>query len=100
MFVGITFPFFGGLIGFFGGLAFAPTTYFVSLFLITVFHCSDVKPLSDQIEQYCLQLPCIMWLIICKPRRFSLSWFTNWVRRGSKLLSDVLPPELQKLTPS
>ncbi|KAJ6298722.1 hypothetical protein OIU76_019807, partial [Salix suchowensis] len=28
MFVGITFPFFGGLLGFFGGFAFAPTTYF------------------------------------------------------------------------
>jgi hypothetical protein len=31
MFVGITFPFFGALLGFFGGFAFAPTTYFVSL---------------------------------------------------------------------
>jgi hypothetical protein len=31
MFVAITFPFFGGLLGFFGGFAFAPTTYFVSL---------------------------------------------------------------------
>lgn len=30
MFVGITFPFFGALLGFFGGFAFAPTTYFVS----------------------------------------------------------------------
>lgn len=30
MFLGITFPFFGGLLGFFGGFAFAPTTYFVS----------------------------------------------------------------------
>jgi len=30
MFVAITFPFFGGLLGFFGGFAFAPTTYFVS----------------------------------------------------------------------
>jgi hypothetical protein len=30
MFLGITFPFFGGLLSFFGGLAFAPTTYFVS----------------------------------------------------------------------
>jgi hypothetical protein len=29
MFVAITFPFFGGLLGFFGGFAFAPTTYFV-----------------------------------------------------------------------
>ncbi|WVZ95273.1 hypothetical protein U9M48_041058, partial [Paspalum notatum var. saurae] len=52
MFVAITIPFFGGLLGFFGGFAFAPTTYF---------------------------LPCVMWLAICKPKRFSLSWFTNWV---------------------
>ncbi|KAE8691602.1 Lysine histidine transporter 1 [Hibiscus syriacus] len=28
MYVAITFPFFGGLLGFFGGFAFAPTTYF------------------------------------------------------------------------
>ncbi|KZV17302.1 lysine histidine transporter 1-like [Dorcoceras hygrometricum] len=53
MFVGMTFPFFGGLLGFFGGFAFAPTTYF---------------------------LPCIMWLAIYKPRKYSLSWSTNWVR--------------------
>ncbi|XP_024973767.1 lysine histidine transporter 1-like [Cynara cardunculus var. scolymus] len=52
MFVGITFPFFGALLGFFGGFAFAPTTYF---------------------------LPCIMWLAICKPKKFSLSWCTNWI---------------------
>jgi hypothetical protein len=25
------------------------------------------------------QLPCVMWLAIYKPKRFSLSWFTNWV---------------------
>jgi hypothetical protein len=31
MFVGITFTFFGALLGFFGVFAFAPTTYFVSL---------------------------------------------------------------------
>ncbi|KAG9446634.1 hypothetical protein H6P81_012762 [Aristolochia fimbriata] len=52
MFIAICFPFFGGLLGFFGGFAFAPTTYF---------------------------LPCIMWLAIKKPRRFSLSWITNWI---------------------
>lgn len=34
MFVGMTFPFFGGLLAFFGGFAFAPTTYFVSLRLL------------------------------------------------------------------
>ncbi|PUZ49961.1 hypothetical protein GQ55_6G021500 [Panicum hallii var. hallii] len=51
MFVAMTFPFFSELLSFFGGFAFAPTSYF---------------------------LPCIMWLIICKPKRFSLSWFTNW----------------------
>ncbi|KAI3463082.1 hypothetical protein Pfo_019745 [Paulownia fortunei] len=51
-FIAITFPFFNGLLAFFGGFAFAPTTYF---------------------------LPCVIWLAIRKPRRFSLSWFTNWV---------------------
>ncbi|KAH6781788.1 lysine histidine transporter 1 [Perilla frutescens var. frutescens] len=52
MFMAMTFPFFNGLLGFFGGFAFAPTTYF---------------------------LPCIIWLIIKKPRKFSLSWFINWI---------------------
>ncbi|KAI4350555.1 hypothetical protein L6164_005002 [Bauhinia variegata] len=52
MFIAITFPFFGGLMDFFGGFAFAPTTYF---------------------------LPCIIWLRIYKPRRFGLSWWINWI---------------------
>ncbi|XP_028118679.1 lysine histidine transporter 2-like [Camellia sinensis] len=56
MFVGMTFPFFGGLLGFFGGFAFAPTSYY---------------------------LPCIIWLAICKPKRFSLSWFTNWADKST-----------------
>lgn len=30
MVIGMAIPFFGGLLGFFGGLALAPTTYFVS----------------------------------------------------------------------
>ncbi|WVZ95269.1 hypothetical protein U9M48_041056 [Paspalum notatum var. saurae] len=51
MFVAVTFPFFNELLSFFGGFALAPTSYF---------------------------LPCIMWLKICKPKRFSFSWFTNW----------------------
>ncbi|KAJ8564977.1 hypothetical protein K7X08_001437 [Anisodus acutangulus] len=52
LFLGMTFPFFSGLLGFFGGFAFAPTTYF---------------------------LPCIIWLAIYKPKRYSLSWITNWI---------------------
>ncbi|KAJ4798311.1 Histidine amino acid transporter [Rhynchospora pubera] len=52
MFIGMTFPFFGGLVGFFGGFFFAPTTYFI---------------------------PCVMWLKIHKPKRFSPSWITNWI---------------------
>ncbi|KAH6787467.1 lysine histidine transporter 1 [Perilla frutescens var. hirtella] len=52
MFIGMTFPFFGGLLGFFGGFALAPTTYY---------------------------LPCIIWLIVKKPKRFSFSWCINWV---------------------
>jgi hypothetical protein len=38
MFIAITFPFFGGLLGFFGGFAFAPTTYFVSVPIPFRFH--------------------------------------------------------------
>ncbi|GAU23525.1 hypothetical protein TSUD_40040 [Trifolium subterraneum] len=48
---GVTFPFFGDLLGFFGGFGFAPTSYF---------------------------LPSIMWLIIKKPRKYSINWFINW----------------------
>jgi amino acid permease len=41
MFIGITFPFFGGLLGFFGGFAFAPTTYFVSNSRTILFNSSN-----------------------------------------------------------
>ncbi|CAA2980314.1 lysine histidine transporter-like 6 [Olea europaea subsp. europaea] len=51
LFIGVTFPFFGDLLGFFGGFGFAPTSYF---------------------------LPSIIWLKLMKPRRFSLSWIVNW----------------------
>jgi amino acid permease len=65
MFIAMTFPFFGGLLGFFGGFAFAPTTYF---------------------------LPCIMWLAIYKPRRFSLSWIANWICIILGVLLMILSP--------
>ncbi|RYR77814.1 hypothetical protein Ahy_A01g002451 [Arachis hypogaea] len=51
MLVATIFPFFGGLLSFLGGLVFAPTTYF---------------------------LPCIIWLVVYKPKRFSGSWCANW----------------------
>lgn len=44
MIVAITIPFFGGLLGFFGGFAFAPTTYFVSYY--TTFSSSNFKFLA------------------------------------------------------
>ncbi|CAN6572372.1 unnamed protein product [Malus baccata var. baccata] len=65
MFVAITFPFFGGLLGFFGGFAFSPTTYF---------------------------LPCIMWLAIKKPRRWSLSWIINWICITLGVMLMILSP--------
>ncbi|XP_010037451.2 lysine histidine transporter 1 [Eucalyptus grandis] len=65
MFLAITFPFFGGLLSFFGGFAFAPTTYY---------------------------LPCIMWLAIYKPKKFSLSWFANWICIILGVLLMVLAP--------
>ncbi|KAL2546379.1 Lysine histidine transporter-like 6 [Forsythia ovata] len=52
LFIGVTFPFFGDLLGFFGGFGFAPTSYF---------------------------LPSIIWLKLMKPKRFSFSWIINWV---------------------
>lgn len=65
MFVAITFPFFGGLLGFFGGFALAPTSYY---------------------------LPCIIWLAIYKPRRFSLSWWANWFCIVVGVLLMILAP--------
>ncbi|XP_062010295.1 lysine histidine transporter 1-like [Rosa rugosa] len=65
MFLGITFPFFSGLLGFFGGFAFAPTTYF---------------------------LPCIMWLAIYKPKKFGLSWWCNYICIFFGVLLMVLSP--------
>ncbi|CAL1391521.1 unnamed protein product [Linum trigynum] len=65
MFIGITFPFFGALLSFFGGFAFAPTTYF---------------------------LPCIIWLAIYKPKKFSLSWFANWICITLGLMLMILGP--------
>lgn len=52
MLIAICIPFFGALLGFLGGFAFAPTTYF---------------------------LPCIMWLKLKKPKTFSVSWIINWI---------------------
>ncbi|CAN1153801.1 Lysine histidine transporter 1 [Linum perenne] len=65
MFVGMSFPFFGSLLSFFGGFAFAPTTYF---------------------------LPCIIWLSIYKPKMFSLSWFANWTCIILGLMLMILAP--------
>ncbi|KAL2928682.1 Lysine histidine transporter 1 [Bienertia sinuspersici] len=52
MFIGIAFPFFGSLLSVLGGIAFAPTSFY---------------------------LPCIIWLIIRKPKKYSISWFCNWL---------------------
>lgn len=65
MFVAITFPFFGALLGFFGGFVFAPTTYF---------------------------LPCTMWLAVYKPKKFGLSWTTNWICIFFGVLLMILAP--------
>lgn len=64
-FVAIAVPFFGGLMGFFGGFALAPTTYY---------------------------LPCIMWLILYKPKRFGLSWCANWACIALGIVLMILSP--------
>ncbi|XP_019093333.1 PREDICTED: lysine histidine transporter-like 5 [Camelina sativa] len=50
--VAVCIPFFGGLLGFFGGLVFSSTSYF---------------------------LPCIIWLIMKRPKRYSFHWFCSWL---------------------
>ncbi|AEE33815.1 Transmembrane amino acid transporter family protein [Arabidopsis thaliana] len=50
--IAVALPHFSALLSFFGGFIFAPTTYFI---------------------------PCIIWLILKKPKRFSLSWCINWI---------------------
>jgi amino acid permease len=52
MVVATIIPFFQPLLGFFGGFAYAPTTYF---------------------------LPCCIWLAVYQPKRFSASWTINWI---------------------
>lgn len=41
----------------------------------TLWHSTMISDHSNLLSQ----LPCIMWLAIYKPRKFSLSWITNWV---------------------
>ncbi|XVF85178.1 hypothetical protein PTKIN_Ptkin17bG0097700 [Pterospermum kingtungense] len=65
MIVGICFPFFGGLLSFFGGIVFAPTTYYI---------------------------PCVIWLIIYKPKRFSITWIINWICIFIGILLMILAP--------
>ncbi|XP_027098277.1 lysine histidine transporter 2-like [Coffea eugenioides] len=65
MLIGMAIPFFGGLMGFFGGFALAPTSFY---------------------------LPCIIWLILYKPKRFSLSWIINWILIVFGVLLMLLSP--------
>ncbi|XP_021723936.1 lysine histidine transporter 1-like [Chenopodium quinoa] len=65
MFIAIAFPFFGSLLGVLGGVAFAPTSFYI---------------------------PCIIWLIICKPKRYSLSWFLNWTFIIFGVMLTILAP--------
>ncbi|KAK6919137.1 Amino acid transporter, transmembrane domain [Dillenia turbinata] len=64
-FVGVCIPFFGGLLGFFGGLAFASTSYF---------------------------LPCIIWLAVKRPKRGSFHWFASWISIIIGVLITILAP--------
>ncbi|KAK2384083.1 hypothetical protein P8452_39045 [Trifolium repens] len=65
MIIGICIPFFGSLLGFLGGFAFAPTSYFI---------------------------PCIIWLKLHKPKRFGLSWTINWTCIVLGVLLMILAP--------
>ncbi|KAK8627500.1 hypothetical protein V6N13_135111 [Hibiscus sabdariffa] len=47
-------------------------------------------PVFDMIESFLL--PCFMWLSICKPKRFSSTWFINWICISLGVLLMVLSP--------
>lgn len=79
LFVGVTFPFFGDLLGFFGGFGFAPTSYFVSTTNSNVLYWIDYSFSDVGAFFFGTQLPSIMWLIIKRPRKFSINWIMNWV---------------------
>ncbi|KAL6176671.1 hypothetical protein ACLB2K_053304 [Fragaria x ananassa] len=64
-FVSVSVPFFGGLLGLFGGLFFASTSYF---------------------------MPCIMWLVTQKPKRMSFHWTASWISIVLGFLLAVLSP--------
>ncbi|XP_061339704.1 lysine histidine transporter-like 5 [Gastrolobium bilobum] len=64
-FVAICIPFFGGLLGFFGGLAFASTSYII---------------------------PCILWLGAKKPKRWSFHWIASMVCTVVGILIATLAP--------
>ncbi|KAJ4874864.1 Lysine histidine transporter-like 5 [Raphanus sativus] len=61
----ICIPFFGGLLGFFGGLVFASTSYFI---------------------------PCIIWLVMKRPKLFSFHWFASWFAITIGVLIAIFAP--------
>ncbi|WVZ05491.1 hypothetical protein V8G54_018837 [Vigna mungo] len=63
--VAICIPFFGSLLGFLGGFASAPTSFF---------------------------LPCVIWLKLIKPKRYGLSWTINWICIVLGVLLMILSP--------
>ncbi|XP_038694838.1 lysine histidine transporter-like 5 [Tripterygium wilfordii] len=64
-FIGMCIPFFGGLLGFFGGLVFSSTSYF---------------------------LPCVMWLVLHRPKRWSFHWIASWISIILGVLLAILAP--------
>ncbi|XP_057469951.1 lysine histidine transporter-like 5 [Actinidia eriantha] len=63
--VGICIPFFGALLGFFGGLAFSSTSYI---------------------------LPCALWLVLQRPKRWSFHWIASWASIIVGLLITIFAP--------
>ncbi|KAG2253922.1 hypothetical protein Bca52824_084058 [Brassica carinata] len=63
--IAICIPFFGGLLGFFGGLVFSSTSYFI---------------------------PCIIWLVMKRPKLFSFHWFASWFAITIGVLIAIFAP--------
>ncbi|CAN8235519.1 unnamed protein product [Cochlearia groenlandica] len=63
--IAVCIPFFGGLLGFFGGLVFSSTSYF---------------------------LPCIIWLIMKRPKPWSMHWILSWIAIVIGVLIAIFAP--------
>ncbi|KAG7978939.1 hypothetical protein I3843_05G105500 [Carya illinoinensis] len=86
---------------------FQQTTFFFMKFFIFPFPAATITKFSSETLLPLLNLlssekillrPCIMWLLIYKPKKFSLSWITNWICIVLGVMLMILSPTTTEST--